>query len=383
MTVQPFRIDIPQSTLDDLAERLADTRWPTPIDGAGWDYGTSQGYLQELVVYWRSGYDWRAHEAQLNQLPHFRAEVGGLGIHFIHARGRGPSPVPLLLTHGWPDSFYRMARLIPLLTDPARYGGDAGQSFDVIVPSLPGFGFSDRPRGADIGSARTAALWATLMTEVLGYERFAAGGGDIGSEVTLHLAHQRPELLLGLHLTDVSYPLAPPEGAPPSADAQRYFAGLQSWFHQESAYMMLQATKPQTIGFPLSDSPAGLAAWMVEKFRAWGDCGGNIESRFSKDELLTNIMIYWATETIASSARMYYANMRSPERLWPAPRIEVPVAIAHFNDLIPPREWVEHAMNVQRWTEMPRGGHFAAMEEPELLAEDLRAFFHASLAVAR
>ena len=381
MTVKPFTINIPQTTLDDLRERLAYTRWPDEVDGAGWDYGTNLGYLKELVAYWQQDFDWRAQEAKLNQFAQFRAEIDGLGIHFIHERGKGPSPLPIVLTHGWPDSFYRMHKIIPLLSDPARHGGDPTDSFDVIVPSVPGYGFSDRPRQRGITSKRTAELWARLMTGALGYTRFGAAGGDVGSEVTLHLAHTHPSLLAGIHLTDVSYPMAPPEGVEASEDAQRYFEALHHWFSQEGAYMMLQSTKPQTLVYGLNSSPAGLAAWMVEKFRAWSDCAGDIERRFSKDELLTNIMIYWATETITSSTRMYHENMHAPARLWPAPRIDVPVGVAHFNDLVPPRAWVERAMNLQRWTEMPRGGHFAALEEPELFVEDLRTFFRPLRAV--
>ena len=375
MAVEPFRIDVLQTTLDDLRERLARTRWPDEIEGAGWEYGTQLGYMKELVSYWQHGFDWRAQEARLNQFAHFKAEVGGMGIHFIHERGRGPNPLPLVLTHGWPDSFYRMVKVIPLLTDPASHGGDPADAFDVIVPSVPGYGFSDRPRTPGTTSRRTAGLWAQLVADTLGYTRFGAAGGDIGSEVTLHLAHDHPALLVGIHLTDVSYPMAPPENAEPSEDAGRYLQALHQWFGQDGAYMMLQSSKPQTLVYGLNDSPAGLAAWIVEKFRAWGDCGGDVEKRFSKDELLTNIMIYWATETITSSARMYYENMHNPGALWPAPRIELPVGVAHFNDLIPPRAWVEQAMNVQRWAEMPSGGHFAALEEPELFAGELREFF--------
>ncbi len=375
MTVQPFTITVAQATLDDLRKRLVGTRWPDEVAGTGWDYGTNLGYLKELVGYWQRDFDWRAQEAQLNQFAQFKTEIDGIGIHFIHKRGQGSNPLPIVLTHGWPDSFYRMYKVIPLLADPARYGGDVADAFDVIVPSVPGYGFSDRPRTRGMTTKRTADLWARLMTDALGYTRFGAAGGDLGSEVTLHLAHNHPGLLAGIHLTDVSYPMAPPEGAEPSEDATRYLHALHQWFAQEGAYMMIQSTRPQTLVYGLTDSPVGLAAWIVEKFRAWGDCGGDVERRFSKDELLTNIMIYWVTETITSSARMYYENMHAPERLWPAPRIDVPVAVAHFNDLLPPRAWVEQAMNVQRWTEMPRGGHFAALEEPELFVEDIRAFF--------
>ena len=372
MTVQTFAVNVPQSTLDDLQRRLARTRWVDEVEGVGWDYGTNKEYLKGLVDYWQNGFDWRAQEAKLNQFAHFRADVDGAGIHFIHERGRGPNPLPIILTHGWPDSFIRMLKIIPMLTDPAKFGGDPNDSFDVIVPSIPGYGFSDRSFQKGMSTNRVADLWAKLMG-VLGYKRFAAAGGDMGSVITMHLAQTYPEQLIGIHLTDVSYPMSPPEGVEYDADAQRYFDGLQNWWMSEGAYSMLHSTKPQTTAYALTDSPVGLAAWQVEKFRAWSDCGGDVEARFTKDELLTNITIYWATETINSSMRLY-AEQDTP--LYPAPRIEVPAAIAHFTtELLPPRSWIEQAMNLQRWTEMPRGGHFAALEEPELMAEDLRAFY--------
>jgi pimeloyl-ACP methyl ester carboxylesterase len=375
MTVHPFTIEVPQATLDDLQRRLARTRWPAPIDGVGWSYGADLDYMQELVSYWQHGYDWRAHEAKLNQFAHFKATIDGLGIHFIHERGKGPSPLPLVLTHGWPDSFYRFSKVIPLLTDPASHGGDPADAFDVVAPSVPGMGFSERPRTRGMSSGRTAELWAALMRDELGYGRFGAVGGDVGSEVTMHLAHTNPELLVGISLTDVSYPQAAPEGVAPSEDDGRYFGELGQWFADEAAYFLVQGTKPQSIGYELNDSPAGLAAWLVEKFESMGGKGVPIEERFSKDELLTNLMIYWATETGTSAARRYYEGFQSGESLWPAPRIEVPTGIAHFNDLLPPRSWVEAAMNVQRWSEIGSGGHFAALEVPELFAEELRAFF--------
>lgn len=375
-TPQPFTIDIPQPVLDDLQSRLARTRWTDAVQDTGWDYGTNPDYLKSLVTYWQTGYDWRAQEAALNQFPHFRAEVDGTTIHFIHVRGKGEKPLPLILTHGWPDSFYRMVKVIPMLTDPAQFGGNPADAFDLIVPSVPGHGFSERPREPGMNTQRTAHLWATLMHEILGYERFGAAGGDVGSEVTMHLAHHRPDLLSGIHLTDVSYPMAPPEGVELDEAGQTYLDRLNYWFYTQGAYAMVQSTKPQSLAYGLNDSPVGLAAWIVEKFQAWSDCNDDIESRFSKDELLTNIMIYWVTETIGTSVRMYREGGQGTP-LYPAPRIEVPAGIAHFaaKDLVPPRHWVEQMMNVQRWTEVPTGGHFAALEEPELLVEELSAFF--------
>ena len=377
MAVDSFRIDIPEPVLDDLRERLAHTRFPDEVEGTGWDYGTNLGYMEELVDYWLNRFDWRAREEELNRFSHFRTDIDGIGIHFIHERGRGEDPLPLILTHGWPDSFYRYLNLIPMLTDPARFGGDPADSFDVIVPSMPGYGFSDRPHERGMTSERIAGLCAALMTDALGYERFAAGGGDIGSGVSRLLALRHPDRVVGLHLTDPGF-FSPDTGIPDLSENERkYLAAIQELWMQEGAYSMVQATKPQTLAYGLADSPAGLAAWIVEKFRSWSDCGGDIERRFSKDELLTNIMIYWATETIGSSVRLYYENVHALPLDFLEQQIDVPVGMAVFpKDFIPPpREWVERRLNVERWTEMPRGGHFTAMEEPELLAEEIRAFF--------
>ncbi len=376
MSIQPFKINIPQATLDDLRERLSRTRWPDEVEGAGWDYGTNLDYLKSLVDYWQHGFDWRAQEAKLNQFAQFRARVDGLGIHFIHERGKGPDPRPLILTHGWPDSFYRMYKIIPMLTDPARYGSEPTDSFDVIVPSLPGFGFSDRPRERGITPTRTAELWAQLMTNVLGYQRFAAAGGDWGSAVTRFLAFLYPDRLIGIHLTDAGYPINP--GLSDLSEAEKqYLSTVQQWVMSEGAYAMIQSTKPQSLAYGLNDSPTGLAGWIVEKFRTWSDCAGDVERRFSKDELLTNIMIYWVSETINASMRTYYESRHTSSALQPGQRIEVPAGVAIFpKDLVPaPREWAEHYLRIERWTQMPRGGHFAELEEPELLAEDMRAFF--------
>ncbi len=377
MSVQSFTITIAQSILDDLRERLARTRWPDEVEGAGWDYGTNLAYLKTLVDYWQRHFDWRAQEAMLNHFAQFRVEIDGFGVHFIHERGKGSNPLPIVITHGWPDSFYRMHKIIPLLTDPARHGGDPSDSFDVIAPSLPGYGFSDRPHQRGMTPKRTAELWAGLMTEVLGYRRFAAAGGDIGGGVTRLLALSHPDLLIGIHLTDVGYPAVTPDQSELSEAEKQYLSAVEQWRAQESAYAMMHATKPQTLAYGLNDSPVGLAGWMIEKFRAWSDCQGDVEKRFSKDELLTNIMIYWVSETINSSMRMYYEIGHTSPPLKPGQHIEVPAGVAIFpKDIgVPPREWAERTLRVQRWTEMPRGGHFAALEEPELLVEDLRAFF--------
>lgn len=381
MSIQSFKIAIPQATLDDLHARLAHTRWPDEVEGAGWDYGTNLGYLKELEDYWQHTYNWRKQEAELNTFTQFKAEIDGVKIHFIHERGKGPNPTAIILLHGWPDSFYRMHKIIPLLTDPASYGGNPADSFDVIVPSLPGFGFSDRLRERGATSICTAELLTQLMTDVLGYKHFAAAGGDIGSRVTRLMALAQPESLIGIHLTDVGFPREiafPPDLSNPSAAEQQFLGSVQRWFMQEGAYAMLQSTKPQTLAYGLNDSPVGLAAWIIEKFRAWSDCGGDIEQSFRKDELLNNIMIYWVTETISSSAHLYYEDSHAAPQLKQGQYIEVPAGVATFpKDLtLPPRELGERFLRVQRWTQMPRGGHFAALEEPELLVDDIRVFFH-------
>lgn len=377
MNLQTFKVQIPQETLDDLQERLARTRWSDEISGAGWDYGSNLNYMKELIDYWQSHFDWRAQEEKINCFGHFCASIDNFGIHFIHERGKGSKPMPIIITHGWPSSFYQMLKIIPLLADPESHGGDPADSFDVIVPSMPGYGFSDRPDKRGITVTRIADLWARLMKEELGYHRFAAQGGDIGSGVTARLALTYPEMLIGIHVTDVRNPYLG-EGARELSEAERKFlAEEEKWEKEEGAYGSIQATKPQTLAYGLNDSPVGLAAWIVEKFRAWSDCDGDVERRFTKDELLTNLTIYWATETINSSIRLYYEHRHNSSPLKHDERIEVPTAVALFpKDLSrPPREWAERTCNLQQWTEMPRGGHFAAMEEPELLVEDIRAFF--------
>lgn len=378
MAVEPFRIQIAKEVLDDLKYRLDHVRWPDQLRDSGWERGTEKGYLQSLVSYWRDHFDWRAQEQELNRYSQFHCNVDGIDVHFVHERGKGPNPLPIILTHGWPDSFIRYKKIIPLLTDPARYGGDPEDSFDVIVPSIPGFGFSGRPEHSGINNFRVSELWAKLMTEELGYGRFAAAGGDMGSGVTRYLALNHPELLVGIHLTDIGIirNLMTNDQAGLSKEELNYKISAQKWISHEGAYMSIQSTKPQTLAYGLSDSPVGLAGWIIEKFCAWSDCNGDLRQRFSEDELLTNIMIYWVTNTIGSAAHMYYENMHS---LPPMRPIEVPTGIALFpaDILLPPKEWAERNLNITRWTLMPRGGHFTAMEEPEPLADDIRAFYRA------
>ncbi len=383
MTVESFEVHVPQATLDDLRERLIRTRLPPKDDAADWDAGMSPAYLNELVSYWRSQYDWRAHEAHINRFSHFRAKVEGTTLHFLHERGRGDDPLPIVLTHGYPDSFLRFLKLIPRLTDPAAHGGDPRDAFDVVVPSLPGYAFSD---GSDKAGATfdVGDLWHRLMTDALGYQRFGAHGGDWGSTVTEHLARSHSESVVGIHLTDVPFWHAFQKPTDPSPAEEKFLARIEQFQTHEGAYAMIQGTRPQTLADGLNDSPAGLAAWIVEKFQRWSDCEGEVEKRFTKDELLTQVMIYWATETIGSSFLPYYDLVHAGATRWIFEKAKewlgsskVPAGFALFpKDLgHPPREWAQRFFNVQRWTEMSRGGHFAAMEEPEMLAEDIRAFF--------
>lgn len=379
MGVEPFEITTSDAALDDLRERLARTRWPDEVEGAGWDYGTSLPYLRELVTYWRSRFDWRAQERRLNALHHFRARVDGFGLHFVHERGRGPRPLPLLLVHGWPSTFWQLAPLIPLLTDPAAHGGDPADAFDVVIPSLPGCGWSDRPARRGMSRPRVAELLGGLM-EALGYRRYGVHAGDVGTSVATLLALARPAEVAGLHLTDVYHlPYLGP-GSPPLTEAERRFvAEEERWWQDEGAYDHVQRTKPQTLAYGLNDSPAGLAAWIVEKFRAWSDCGGDVERRFSKDDLLVHVTIYWLTGTINSANRLYYERHHHPRPMGPGEKVLPPAGFALFpgDTDHPPREWAERTYRVTRWTEMPSGGHFAAQEEPDLLARELREHFRA------
>ena len=375
--VEPFKIHVPDEVLSDLHERLARTRFPSEIPGSGWDYGTNLAYLKQLVEYWRDRYDWRKHEAELNRLAHFKADVDGLGLHFVHEQGRGPNPMPLLLSHGWPGSVYEFMHIIPMLTDPAAHGAEGGQSFTVIAPSLPGYGFSDHTRARAVNIQAIAEIFHKLMTEVLGYHRYAAQGGDWGAGITSRLGEVHGDSLYGIHLNSVFVGGRGREESELSEEERVFLADMDRFRREESGYQWIQGTKPQTLAYGLNDSPAGLAAWIVEKFRTWSDCGGDVEHRFSKDQLLTNVTIYWVTQTINSSTRLYYESRHHPWRPDPKKRIETPTAAAifPFEILRPPRRWAEAAFNIQRWTVMPRGGHFAAMEEPKLLADDIRTFF--------
>jgi pimeloyl-ACP methyl ester carboxylesterase len=376
---KPFSLHVGDEVLDDLQQRLGRARFPdVPPHGEAWQYGADVTYVQELVEYWRTRFDWRTQEAALNAFPQYTAPVAGIDMHFLHVPGVGPRPMPLLLSHGWPGSIWEFHKVIPLLTDPGSLGGDPADAFTVVAPSLPGYALSFKPGQPRFGAAEIGAAFVELMGDVLGYDRFLAQGGDWGAFISSYIGLIHPASTLGIHLN-----LLPGRREPlSSADAQTpemqtYQAELDYWLREETGYSSIQGTKPQTLAFGLTDSPVGLAAWIVEKFRTWSDNGGDLERSFSKDELLTNIMLYWATGAIASSFWPYYVRQHGG---WPLPsaerRVEVPTAYQSFpRDILHlPRSLAERAFNIQRWTVAPRGGHFAALEEPELLVEDVRAF---------
>jgi pimeloyl-ACP methyl ester carboxylesterase len=401
MAVEPFEIRVGREVLDDLRSRLERTRWADvtrkggtatigPEAGA-WAAGTSATYLRDLVSYWRDGYDWRYHEARLNELPQFKARVGQAELHFVHARARGQADdqahgqrhPALLLLHGWPDSFYRFHKVIPAFCDPAGgdRGGDPGDAFDVVVPSLPGFAFTGPlPLGPHQPTRQSAELLWRLMTEVLGYQRFAVAGGDGGSALAQILAIDHPDSVVGIHLTDLGWHVANVDPAPLPRAVRKYLQALKKRFLADGAYAMVQMTYPRTLAPALTDSPAGLASWIVDRFHSWSEAsvaGGDLDASFSKDELLTNIMLYWVTGTIGSSIANYWAEARSPS-LSPADRVAVPVGLALYpRDIggIPPRSFAKRTLSVVRWTEMARGGHFAALEAPDTFVRDVVAFF--------
>ena len=379
MPATPFKIDIPDSVLDDLRARLERTRWPDELPGVGWEYGSNMDYIKELVEYWKNDFDWRKQEALINSFSHFKAPVDGRDLHFIHEKGKGPNPLPLVITHGWPGTFFEMHKVIPLLSDPGAHGGDPGDAFDVVAPSMPGYGFSDAAQERGLDVLAVGDVMAKLMHEQLGYDRYVAQGGDWGARVTAQMGHKHSDHCIAIHSTGVvaPTPYLGPGSAPLSEAEQGLLRQREQWMADEAGYFHIQGTKPQTLGYGLNDSPAGLCAWIVEKYRTWSDCHGDVESRFTKDELLTTVTIYWVTQSINSSARLYYETLHKPWEFAQGERINVPVGVAIFpaENSRPPREWAERSYNVTQWTVMPSGGHFAALEEPELLVEDMRNHF--------
>jgi len=376
-TPEPFELHVPDAAIADLGARLARTRFPDQPPGAPWATGTDVAWLRGLVDHWRESFDWRAAEARLNAFPQYKVALAGIDLHFLHVPGAGPDPCPLLLAHGWPGSVVEFLELIPRLTDPARFGGDAAESFTVVAPSLHGYGLSFAPGQTRFAVAEIADCFAALMTDVLGYRRYAAQGGDWGSFIVSLLAHAHPERLIGIHLNLLPLRRDPKMVADPSPEERAYLDQLAGFLKEETGYQWIQGTRPQTLAFALTDSPAGLAAWIVEKFRTWSDCGGDLDSVFTKDQLLANIALYWFTGAIGSSFWPYYARMHGP---WPIPdgaTIDVPCGYAEFprEILHPPRSLAARVYSdIRRWSVMARGGHFAAMEQPAALAEEVRAF---------
>jgi microsomal epoxide hydrolase len=373
----PFQLHVPDAAIADLRERLARTRWPDQAPGEPWACGSDVAYLRSLVAYWRDTFDWRVQEARLNFFAQYKVPLHGIDLHFLHVPGNGPDPCPLLLSHGWPGSVFEFLDIIARLTDPARFGGDAADAFTVVAPSLPGYGLSFTPGQARFGVEAIADCFAELMSKVLGYATFAAQGGDWGAFITSRLGAVQADKLLGIHVNLLGVRRDPKMMSDPTPEEKAYLAELEHWIKEETGYQWIQGTKPQTLAFGLTDSPAGLAAWIAEKFRSWSDCGGEIERAVSRDHLLANISLYWFTGAIGSSFWPYYARLHGP---WPVPDsgIHVPTGYAQFprEILRPPRSVAERVYkNIRRWSVMPRGGHFAAMEQPELLAHEITEFF--------
>jgi pimeloyl-ACP methyl ester carboxylesterase len=373
-----YELHVAEDAIADLGERLARTRFPDQAPGAPWAFGTDVGYLRVLIGHWRERFDWRSEEARLNQFPQYRVALDDIDLHFLHVPGKGPAPMPLLLSHGWPGSVFEFLDLIPRLADPARFGGDPKDAFTVVAPSLPGYGLSFTPGQKRFSVAAIADGFSKLMTGVLGYRRFAAQGGDWGGAITARLGLAYAQHMIGIHMNLLPLRRDLKIGAEATAEERRYYDALAHWLKEETGYQWIQGTRPQTLAFALTDSPAGLAAWIIEKFRAWSDCGGDLDSIFTKDQLLANISFYWFTGAIGSSFWPYYARMHEP---WPIPggaTIDVPTGYAEFpREIIrPPRSLAAHVFkDIRRWSEMKKGGHFAAMEQPDALAHELREFF--------
>lgn len=376
---QVFNLSIPEAAIEDLRRRLRDARLPDSAPEAGWSHGTDLQYMREVIAYWKDGFDWRAQEERLNSFPQFTVKIDGIDLHYIRVPGRGPDPHPLLLSHGWPGSVFEFLELIPMLTDPAAFGGDEADSFTVVAPSLPGYTLSFRPGQPRFSVEAIADCFSRLMSDVLGHKRFGAQGGDWGSFVTARLGHSHAGRLSGIHLNMIPIPRDPAaihDSAAP--DELVYRRELEEFLKEETGYQWIQGTRPQTLAFALNDSPTGLAAWIIEKFRNWSDGGGDIEASFRRDDVLANISLYWFTQCIGSSFWPYYARMHGPWPIPPGEPVSVPMGYCQFPKEIirPPRSIAERAFSdIRRWTVMERGGHFAAMEQPRALAEEIRSFF--------
>ena len=377
MVPQPFVLSIPDAAITDLKSRLGLTRFPDAAPGEPWAYGASVDYIRDLVAYWKDHFDWRAQEAALNEFSQFKTSLHDVDLHYLYVRGVGPNPYPLLLLHGWPGSVYEFLDIIPRLTDPVRFGGDPGDAFSVIAPSLPGCGLSFKPGQKRFILQDMAACLHDLMTETLDFGKFAVQGGDWGAGIASIIGQRFPSSVCGIHLNLLFAPRDPTAGAA-SPEQKRYADKLTHWLKEETGYQQIQGTKPQTLAFGLTDSPAGLAAWIAEKFRSWSDCDGIPENAVSRDRMLANISLYWFTAAIGSSFWPYYGRLHSPWPISPAAPIAVPTGYAAFPKeiIVPPRSIAEKTyINIQRWTEMKKGGHFAAMEQPAELAEEIQHFF--------
>lgn len=374
----PFSLQIPQADLVDLKARISRSRLPDEAPEAAWRYGTSVDYMRDLLEYWQHDFDWRDQEAALNSFPQFRVLLHGIDLHFLHVQGEGPAATPLLLSHGWPGSVFEFLDLIPRLTHPTSFGGKAEDAFTVVAPSLPGYGLSFQPKQKRFGVEAMADRLATLMTEVLGYKRFAAQGGDWGAFISSRLGAVHAEKLLGIHINLLAVRRDPTMVSDPTEEERQYLGALTEFLKEETGYQWIQGTRPQTLAFGLTDSPAGLAAWIAEKFRMWTDNDGTPETAVSRDRMLANISLYWFTGCIGSSFHPYYARMHGP---WPIPgTIDVPMGYCQFPKEIlqSPRSLAARTYtDIRRWTEMPRGGHSAAMEQTEALANEISAFFRA------
>jgi pimeloyl-ACP methyl ester carboxylesterase len=377
--IDTFRFRAHPDALSELEKRLRQTIWPDEVEADPWRYGPPVTYMKGFVQHWLDRYDWRSEEARLNSFPQFLTQIDKHRIHFIYQRGKGPEPLPLVLTHGWPGSVVEMLRIIPLLTDPAAHGADSADAFTVIAPSIPGYGFSSRPSERGTSVFAVADLWAKLMTR-LNYREFGVQGGDWGSWISAATALQHPDRVLGIHLNYVSTRFRPAISAddPPLTSAEEtYLTRVAKWAEAEGAYIAIQGTKPLTVGYALADSPVGLAAWYVEKFRSWSDCRSVPDEILTKDEMITDIMVHWLTGTAHSAMRLYSESREHPLHLTAGQRVRPPCGIVQLpRELpMPPRSWVGRAFNIVHWSSLPRGGHFAAWEVPELLAEDIRTFF--------
>lgn len=376
-TPTPFTLAVPDQALRDLKDRIALTRFPDQAPEPPWTYGTDVGFMRQMAKRWREAFDWRAAEARLNAYPQFSVPIDGIDLHYLHVPGKGPAPIPILLSHGWPGSVFEFLEVIPRLTDPERFGGDPADAVTVVAPSLPGYGLSFQPGQRRFGCEEMAATLTRLMIDILGYERFAMQGGDWGSFVTSRIAYDVPERVIGLHLNLLPIRRDPAMVTDPSPDEAVYVEQLKHFLKEETGYQWIQGTRPQTLAFGLSDSPIGLAAWIFEKFRVWTDCDGDLETAVDIDEVLANISLYWFTGCIGASFHPYFARMHGP---WPIPDggpVTPPTAYAAFPKEIlrPARSLAENVYtDIRRWSVMDRGGHFAAMEQPEALASDILDF---------